>query len=78
LLANFVSAKVEFDENRFSVSNKNSLNTFKWYEIDSIKNYEASQILILFDSSGKTIYVVDHMTPGYKAFAEKVYEVVGI
>ena len=78
LLAKFVPAKVEFNESQFHVSMKGSQTVYKWSEIASVKNYESSQILKLFDTNGKTISVVDHLTPGYKAFAEKVNEVVGI
>lgn len=78
LLAKFIPAKVVFDENQFTVELKGTKNSYAWSDIASAKNYESSQILKLFDSNGSTIYVVDHMTPGYKPFAEKVNEVVGI
>ena len=78
LLAKFVPAKVVFDESQFTVEMKGAKNSYAWSDIASVKNYESSQILKLFDSNGTTIYAVDHMTPGYKAFAEKVNEVVGI
>ena len=78
LLAKFVPAKVVFEESQFSVEMRGSKNTYAWSDIASVKNYESSQILKLCDSNGTTIYVVDHMTPGYKLFAEKVNEVIGI
>ncbi len=75
LLAKFVSARVEFDEQQFTVSIKDDKTAYKWSDIASVRNYESSQVLRLFDSSGKTIYVVDHLTPGYQLFADKVCEV---
>ncbi|MFT2092244.1 hypothetical protein [Paraglaciecola sp. 2405UD69-4] len=78
LLAKFVPAKVIFDESQFTVEMQGTKCSYAWSDIASIKNYENSQILKLFDSNGATIYVVDHMTPGYKPFAEKVNEVIGI
>ncbi|RUO38645.1 hypothetical protein CWE13_03085 [Aliidiomarina shirensis] len=78
LLAKFVPAKVVFDDSQFTVEIKGTKNSYAWSDIAEVKNYEISQILKLVDSSGVTIYVVDHMTPGYKSFAEKVSESVGI
>lgn len=78
LLAKFVPAKVEFDDAVFKVTIKNVETVYKWGDIASVKNYESSQILKLFDINEQTIYVVDHMTPGYTAFVEKVNEVSGI
>ena len=75
-LAKFVSAKVEFDDNHFEVKVNGVIKNYKWSDIASIKNYHTSQILKLFDSTGTTIYVVDHMTPGYNDFFEKVSQVI--
>ena len=78
LLAKFVPAKVEFNDAGFKVIVRNTESVYNWSDIASVKNYESSQILKLFNSKGQTIYVVDHMTPGYSAFAEKVNDAVGI
>jgi hypothetical protein len=78
ILAKFVSAKVEFSDDEFKVIMKNNVVTYKWTDIAKAKNHQSSQILRLFDSSGNTIYIVDHMSPGYAPFAEKVNEAVGI
>jgi len=78
LLAKFVPARLVFDESQFTVDMRGSKTTYSWSDIASVKNYESSQILKIFDANGNTIYVVDHMTPGYKAFSEQVSAVVGI
>ncbi len=76
LYAKFVSAKVAFDESQFTVEINGSKRSYDWSEIASVKNHQRAQLLQLIDSTGATIYVVDHMTPGYKLFAKKVMALV--
>ena len=71
-LMKFVSAKVEFNDHYFQVEIRGAISNYKWADIASIKNHHGSQVLELLDSTGRTIYAVDHMTPGYDAFFAKI------
>lgn len=76
ILAKFVPAKVEFDDLTFDVQVKGESTEYKWSDIASVKNSQTAQVLQLLDSTGRLIYAIDHMTPGYSAFSEKVKAVV--
>jgi hypothetical protein len=77
-LSKFIPAKVTHTTEGFTVLLSGNTNSYLWSDIAKVKNHNSSQILRLFDSSGSTIYVVDHMTPGYTEFAKKVDEHIGI
>ena len=77
-LSKFIPAKVAHSAQGFTVHLNGNTDEYLWSDIAKVKNHNVSQILRLFDSSGSTIYVVDHMTPGYIDFANKVNEHIGI
>ncbi len=77
ILAKYVSARVQYNDEGFEVELGENKNLYSWNDILRVKNHKRSQILRLFDCSGKTIYVVDHMTTGYPEFADKINEVLG-
>lgn len=77
-LSHFVSATVTFNDYFFCVSQNGEEKTYRWSDIADATNYKSSQILQLFDARGKTIYMVDHMTPGYGLFAKQVNRIINI
>ena len=74
ILAKYVPARVQHDDEGFEVELGENKKLYSWNDISRVKNYKKSQILRLFDCNGKTIYVVDHKTPGYPEFAAKINE----
>jgi hypothetical protein len=74
----YVAAKVTFDETMLKVNVKGSEVEYIWDDIVKVKNYEHAQLLKLTDGSGKTVVVVDHMSPGYSGFKTMISERVGI
>ena len=78
ILAKYVPARVQHDDEGFEVELGENKKLYSWNDISRVKNYKKSQILRLFDCNGKTIYVVDHKTPGYPEFAAKINEIIGI
>ena len=76
LLMKFVDAKLEFDDHGFKVIFRNGVSAYQWTDIAKAQSSINTQYLRLYDSSGKTIYIVDFMSPGYSEFAEKVNKAV--
>ncbi len=71
-LAKFVDARVEFNDNEFKIIFRNGVSYYKWTDIAKAQASINSQYLRLYDSAGKTIYIVDFMSSGYSEFAERV------
>lgn len=78
LLFKYVSYKLEFNDHQVRITTKHHTKVYKWNEITKIKNYPYSQIFILYHSTGKRIYISDHVTPGVKYFASKLQQKTGL
>lgn len=78
LYLKYVNCKLEFNDDQVSITKGFNTRVYKWSEITKVKNYPYSQLIILYHSTGKTIYIADHLTPGFQLFVNKLQQETGL
>lgn len=64
-LAKFVKADITLDENGITVAKSGNINKYLWSQIERVKNSKHLQIYTVYDRSNQTVFMVDHMIPGF-------------
>ncbi|MBC3766669.1 hypothetical protein [Neptunicella marina] len=74
----YIPAKLEHDDNGFSLQLHNKVSRYSWPDIAKTINHGVIGVLHLVDKNGQIVFVVHKCTPGYKKFAKTVFREVGI
>ncbi len=64
-MAKFAKVEISVDQNGITVANNGTTNKYLWSQIDRIKNSKSLQIYTVYDKSDQTVFMVDHMIPGF-------------
>ena len=77
-LAKFIKAEISLDENGITVTNNGNINKYLWSQIDKVKNAKKLQIYAVYDKVDQTIFMVDHMIPGFNELRSYIENKIGI
>lgn len=60
------------------VSNGGNISKYLWGEIGWAKNSKQFQVYTVYNRSGQSIFIVDHMIPGFEELKNLIENKIGI